>query len=115
MIFVKPAPFRDSIIVLSCEYSTCQRRPDGRSKFSLLEKSSVLDFNVVPIKKVILRLFNNRLHEIVFVTGIVSLCDLVLMPLAGTPVESPSPSDQPVVSSADLLHGSLIIRSVAID
>jgi len=60
-------------------------------------------------------LFKDRLDKVVLITDIVSLSYLVLVPLAGSPIEGPSSSDQPVIGSANFLHGSLIIRSMAED
>lgn len=43
------------------------------------------------------------------------LSDLVSVPLASSPVESPALTDHPIESSADLLHGDIGIRTMAED
>jgi hypothetical protein len=59
-------------------------------------------------------LLDDGLDEVVLLADHKSFSDVILTPLTGSPVEGTTLADDPVKCPTDLLHGSVIIISVAV-
>jgi hypothetical protein len=102
-----------AIIISSSKDSTGKRGPYSGSVFSLLEDSSVLLFELVPLDHVILNLVANWLVEIELLADQDGLHNSLWVPLRGSPVVHLTLVDKGVHGSARFLNWGFIVWSVA--
>lgn len=112
-ILRKPTAFRNSLIVLSSQYSTGERGPYRSAHKLILEKMAIRELKLVSGIKVVLRLLSNRLIQSVFLADEMCLSDILGIPLTCPPVVSVPFPDKPVESTASFFHRGLIIWTMA--
>ncbi len=113
LVGVEARSLRNTVVVLSSQETTSERRPDGSAVVVRLVQGVVLLLGAFTVEHVVLTLVSNGWDEVKTSSDSVGLLDLLSGPLGGSPVEALVALNQAVEGANNLFHGDGRVGTVS--